>query len=243
MLDLLTRWFEASELDVLAAVTAYRAQAHLEGERPIDVVVAPWDVSNSIGGEIYRWVLQHRPDLRNRFVFVADEVPPEFDAVVGGRCLAVPLTAIDELTRVANAIVRRMRTPAHGVRVVRDRTRPTLMLCDDDPMLLDAMAHLLNAQGYAVTQMESGNQAIEMLNFKDFDTIVADWQMHDGSGADLYRWIVQHKPHLAGRVVFLAEADQDDSGPVAPGRPMFRKGQDAAALIDVLREIAASVRR
>ncbi len=243
VLDLLTRWFEASELDVLAALTGYRAQAHLEGERPVDVVVAPWDTTHVIGGEVYRWVLQHRPDLRNRFVFIADEVPPEFDAVVGGRCLAVPLSAIDELTRVATAIVRRMRTPPLGIPVVRDRSRPTLLLVEDDPLLLDAMAHLLNDQGYAVTQMESGNQAIDMLDFKDFDTIVSDWHMHDGSGADLYRWIMQHKPHLAARVVFLSEADQDDSGPVAPGRPMFRKGQDSQALTEVLREIAVLVRR
>ena len=243
VLDLLTRWLEASDLDVLAALTAFRAQAHLEGERPIDVVIAPWDVSHPIGGETYRWVLQHRPDLRNRFVFIADEVPPEFDAVVGGRCLAVPLAAIDELARIASAIVRRIRTPPQGVPILRGPGRPPLLLVDDDPLLLQAMAHLLTDAGYAVTQTESGHQASEVLEVRDFDTIVADWHMHDGSGADLYRWIVQHKPHLAPRVVFLSEADQDDSGPVAPGRPMFRKGQDSQALITALREIVAAVRR
>jgi len=242
ILDLLTRWFEASGLDVVAAVTAFRAQAALEGDRTIDVVVAPWDHSHSIGGDVYRWALQHRGDLRNRFVFVADEVPPEFDAVVGGRCLAVPLSATDELARVATAIVRRVRTPPHGVPVVRERDRPSLLIVDDDPLLLDAMAQHLFAEGYAVTAMESGNAAIELLEVRELDVIVTDWHMHDGSGADLYRWILSKKPHLAARVVFLAEADQDDTGPVAPGRPMFRKGQDAGALTAVLREIVASVR-
>ena len=42
-------------------------------------------------------------------------------------------------------------------------------------------------------------------------------------------------PHLAARVVFLSEADQDDSGPVAPGRPMFRKGMDSQGLIEVMK--------
>jgi len=242
ILDLLTRWFEASGLDVVAAVTAYRAQAALEGERPIDVVVAPWDHSHPIGGEVYRWVLAHRGDLRNRFVFVADEVPPEFDTVVGGRCLAVPLAATDELARVAVAIVRRARTPPHGVPVVRDRDRPSLLIVDDDPLLLAAMAEHLFEEGYSVTTMDSGNSAIELLEVREFDSILTDWHMHDGSGADLYRWILRAKPHLAARVVFLSEADQDDSGPVAPGRPMFRKGQDAEALITVLREIVAAVR-
>jgi CheY-like chemotaxis protein len=242
VLDLLTRWFEASDLDVVAAAGAYRAQAQLEGARSIDVVVAPWDASHTTGGETYRWVLQHRPELRNRFVFIADEVPPEFDAVVGGRCLAVPLSAIDELARVATAIVRRIRTPPQGVPVVREPGQPTLLLADDDPLLLDAMAQLLTEAGYAVTRAESGHQASEVLELRDFDTIVADWHMHDGSGADLYRWVVKSKPHLAARFVFLAEADQDDSGPVAPGRPMFRKGQDSQALITMLSEIVAQVR-
>lgn len=243
VLDLLTRWFEASGLDVVSAVNAYRAQTALEGERPIDVVVAPWDHFQPVGGEVYRWVLQHRHDLRNRFVFVADEVPPEFDSIVGGRCLAVPLSAIDEVARVATAIVRRIRTPPHGVPVVRDRERPNLLLIEDDPPLLDAMAAHLHDNGYTVTAMDSGNQAIEVLEVREVDVIVCDWHMHDGSGADVYRWLLKNKPHLAARVVFLAEADQDDTGPIAPGRPMFRKGQDAEPLLTVLREIVAAAKR
>ena len=54
---------------------------------------------------------------------------------------------------------------------------------------------------------------------REYDVILVDWRMHDGSGVDLYKWVLKNKPHLAARVVFLAEADQDDSGPVAPGRP------------------------
>jgi hypothetical protein len=43
-------------------------------------------------------------------------------------------------------------------------------------------------------------------------------------------------------VVFLSEADLDDSGPIAPGRPMFRKGQDSQALLNSIKEIVAQVR-
>ncbi|CAN5244133.1 hypothetical protein BH11MYX1_BH11MYX1_31340 [soil metagenome] len=242
VLDLLTRWFEASRLDVVSAVTAFRAEAALEGDRPIDVVIAPWDPTHPIGGEVYRWVLAHRADLRNRFVFIADEVTPEFDTIVGGRCLAIPLQAVEEIVRVASAIVRRVRTPPHGIPILRDRDRPTLLVLDDDPPVLEAMARHLFDEGYAVTQMESGNQAIDLLERREFDTIVCDWHMHDGSGADVYHWLVKHRPQMAERVVFLAEADGDDSGPVAPGRPMFRKGQDAEAMIKILRGIVDQVR-
>lgn len=242
VLDLLTQWFEADGFEVIGAPSAYRAQAHLEGDRPIEVVVAPWDDTHPIGGEVYHWVLQNRPDMRSRFVFVAEDVVPEFDTVVGGRCLAIPLAAIDEILRVAGGIARRVRTPPRGIPVVRGPGRPALLLADDDPMLLVAMAELLTETGYAVSQVDSLKSALELVEFRDFDVIVTDWKMHDGRGGDLYKWILKNKPHLAPRVVFLSEADLDDSGPIAPGRPMLRKGQDSRQLIEVLANIVAQVR-
>jgi CheY-like chemotaxis protein len=175
-------------------------------------------------------------------VFIAEDVVPEFDAVVGGRCLAVPLAATDEIVRVATGVVRRVRTPPRGVPVVRGPGRPPLLLADDDPLLLTAMAELLTQDGYAVSQVDSVKGAIELVEFRDFDVLVCDWRMHDGTGDDLYTWIQGHKPHLAGRVVFLGEGDQDGSMSAAPGRPMFRKGQDSQALIEMLKEIVAQVR-
>src|SRR3569623_3637654 len=100
-LEFLIRLFEGGGFEVMTAPTAFRARTQLDGQRHVEVVIAPWDVTHTAGGEAYRWVLQHRPDLRTRFVFLSDEVPPEFDAVVGGRCLAVQLAALDELVRVA----------------------------------------------------------------------------------------------------------------------------------------------
>jgi CheY-like chemotaxis protein len=244
VLDVLTRWLEASGFEVLTALNAFRAQASLEGEKAIEAVIVPWDDTHPVGGEVYRWVLKNRADLRSRFVFIADDVPTEFDAVVGGRCLAVPLANIDEIVRVATGVVRRVRTPPRGVPVVRGPGRPPLLLADDDPLLLHVMAELLTQAGYAVSQVDSCKAAMELAEFRDFDVIVVDWRMHDGSGLDLYKWIQNNKPHLVQRVVFLSEADQDDTmaATAAPGRPMFRKGQDSQGFIDVLREIVASVR-
>jgi len=103
VLDHLTRWFEANGFEVIAAVTAYRAEAHLEGDREVEVVVVPWDETHAVGGEVYRWVLQRRPDLRSRFVFIANDVAPDFNALVGGRCLAVPLLHLEEARDVVES--------------------------------------------------------------------------------------------------------------------------------------------
>src|SRR6185503_16779255 len=225
-LDLLTRLFEANGFEVITAVTGFRAQAHLEGGRAIDVIVAPWDSAHSIGGEVYRWSLQQRYDLRDGFVFLAGELPPEFDRLVAGRCLAVPMVRAAEVIRVAAAAVRRRKQLEDAREAALEETdtdRPTLLLADDEPVLLMAMAELLSDAGYAVSRVDSGHGAILLLEHEDFDAIVTDWNMDDGNGADIYRWIEQVKPWLCERVVFLADEEGDHAAVVAPGRPMFRK--------------------
>ena len=247
-LDALTQLFEGAGFEVISALTGYRAQAHLDGERAIDAVVVPWDTAHPLGGEIYRWSLQRRYDLRDGFVFLAEDTPPDFDRLVAGRCLAVSLTQPSEVVRVATATVRRRRQ----LEAVRDSvldelgefdlTRPSLLLADDEPVLLMTMAELFADAGYAVSRVDSGHGAILLLEHSDFDVIVADWNMDDGSGADIYRWVSQVKPWLAERIVFLADDESDDAAVVAPGRSMFRKGADSRALTTVLRQIVRQVR-
>lgn len=236
----MTRLFEASGIEVLAAVTGFRAQAHLEGDRAIDVVVAPWDATHPVGGDVYRWSLQRRYDLRDQFVFIASEVPAEFDRLVAGRCLAVSMVRPAEIIRVAVAAIRRrqaLERDRDAAVAELDDDKPSLLLVDDEPILLAVMADLLAEEGFSVTRAESGHGAVAQLERGDFDAIVADWNMDDGSGADMYRWLREFKPWLADRVVFLSSNDGDEATAVAPGRPMFRKGQDSHALTNVLREI------
>jgi CheY-like chemotaxis protein len=205
----------------------------------------PWDTAHPVGGEVYRWSLQRRYDLRDGFVFLATETPVDFDRLVAGRCLGVSMARPSEVVRIATAAVRRRRQ----LEIARDAaleesdgTRPTLLLADDEPVLLMAMAELFGDAGYAVSRVDSGHGAILLLEHEDFDAIVTDWNMDDGNGADIYRWVVQVKPWLAERVVFLADVEGDDATVVAPGRPMFRKGADSGALTTVLREIVRQVR-
>jgi CheY-like chemotaxis protein len=244
-LDRLTRLFEGSGFEVLTAVSGFRAQAHLDGDHPIEVVVVPWDAAHATGGDVYRWSLSRRYDLRDGFVFLADETPPDFDRVVAGRCLSVAPARPAEVVRVAIATVRR-RAQLEAARDAAfeqaDDDKPTLLLADDDPVLLMVMADLLTDAGYAVVRVDSGRAAIRVLERDELDVIVTDWHMDDGSGADVYRWILVEKPWLAERVVFLADVEGDDAGVVAPGRPMFRKGADSHALAAVLREIVRHVR-
>lgn len=244
-LDALTQLFESAGFEVTTAISGFRAQAHLEGERPIDVVIVPWDAAHPVGGDVYRWSLQRRYDLRDAFVFLAADTPPDFDRLVAGRCLCVPPSQPGEVVWVAAAAAlrrRQLEAARDAALEEADGTRPTLLLADDEPVLLVAMAELLADAGYAVSRVDSGHGAIQLLEHEDFDMIVTDWNMDDGNGADIYRWIAQVKPWLAERVVFLADEEGDHAAVVAPGRPMFRKGADSRALVTVLREIVRQVR-
>jgi CheY-like chemotaxis protein len=113
-----------------------------------------------------------------------------------------------EVVPVAAASRRRQLEAARDAALEEaDAARPTLLLADDEPALLVAMAELLADAGYAVSRVDSGHGAIQLLEHEDFDAIVTDWNLDDGNGADIYRWIAQVKPWLAERVVFLADEE------------------------------------
>ena len=242
-LDFLVRLFEAAGFDVVTAVAGFRAQAYLEGDRKVDLVIAPWDTDHLVGGEVYRWVLHHRYDLRDQFVFVGGDPPDEFDQIVAGRCLMVAMRRPADIVRVALAAIKRrdhfeaMRDAAFDA----DTTRARLLLIDDDPILLMVIGDLLG-EPYQVTRVENGVASIALLEAQDFEVVVADWVMDGGGGAELYRWLAEYRPSLTQRIVFLSTTAADESESVAPGRPMFRKGQDSAALTAVLHEIVCQVR-
>jgi DNA-binding response OmpR family regulator len=239
LLDLLTRVFEARGFAVSLAATPMQARNYLSSERELDVVVAAWDASHALGGEVYRWVLEHRFELRDRFVFVGDEVPPEFDRIVAGRCLVVRATDTPEIIRVAEATANRsVRARSSDPDPVWSDGKPTLLLADDDPALLSAMTELLTLEGWAVTPVDSGNAATAVMESADFDIVLCDWHMANGSGGHVFNWVVTFRPWLLDRVVFLAERPSDGAERVVQGRPVFAKGADSAKLIQALTAIA-----
>jgi CheY-like chemotaxis protein len=241
LLDLLTRVFEARGFVVAIAATSFQAMSHLDGAREHDVIIAEWDVEHGLGAEIYRWALHNRFHLRGQFVFLADEVPEDFDRLVAGRCLALRPDETEEIVRVAEAAARRgQRLADLSEEEVAwlDQDRPSLLLADDDPLLLMVIARLLDGVGFAVTPVESGNAAIAQLDRDDFDAILLDWQMSDGAGGEVFQWLQTFRPWLIERVVFITGGLVESVEEHASGRPVVPKGQDSQALVRLLTHIA-----
>lgn len=246
LLDLLTRYFESRGFAVAIAATVFSAMTQLQSRREFDVIIAGWDVGRGVGAEVYRWALKHRFHLRGQFIFLAREPPDDFDALVQGRCLLLRPTDVEDIVRAGEAAAlrsRRLRELSEDDLVWMDIDRPTLLVVDDDAMLLMTMVHLLGDVGFSVTPAESGNAAIALLEHADFDVILSDWFMSDGSGADLHAWLLDHRSDLVERLIFLSGAWPEDLAKQAPGRTLVPKGQDSPVLVRLLMETARMAKR
>ncbi|HEV2717701.1 MAG TPA: response regulator, partial [Terriglobales bacterium] len=62
----------------------------------------------------------------------------------------------------------------------------------------------LERSGYAVVCTESGVDGLKLLESGEFLGVVSDMRTPGGvNGADVHAWLVQHRPELAARIVFI----------------------------------------
>ena len=63
---------------------------------------------------------------------------------------------------------------------------------------------VLERSGYSVVCSESGADGLRQLESGAFLGVVSDMRTPGGvSGADVHQWILQHRPELAARLVFI----------------------------------------
>jgi len=65
------------------------------------------------------------------------------------------------------------------------RPLPRILLVDDEPVVLRVTASILHRSSFAVTQVRSGEEALDKLHNESFDLIVTDFRMAGKSGADV----------------------------------------------------------
>lgn len=73
----------------------------------------------------------------------------------------------------------------------------TILLVDDDPLVLHGVARQLEADGFKVTQASSGKQALERLSSDHFDLIVTDLVMDEPNGLDVLEYTKRKIPNTA----------------------------------------------
>ncbi|MFQ5854956.1 MAG: response regulator transcription factor [Anaerolineae bacterium] len=72
-----------------------------------------------------------------------------------------------------------------------------ILVVDDEPAIRTALSTVLDAAGYAVHTVESGEAALEYLDDHDIDLALLDIRMSGMSGVDLMRKVKERCPHIA----------------------------------------------
>lgn len=91
-----------------------------------------------------------------------------------------------------------MSTPA-----IQHSQLPVLLI-EDEPGVMSFVREALERNGYAVVCSESGAEGLKHLASGHFHGVVSDMRTPGGvNGADVHEWIVNNRPELASRLVFI----------------------------------------
>ena len=119
-----------------------------------------------------------------------------------------------------------------------DRTAegpPCLLLVDDEPLLLRAVARLLRIKGFEVHTAENGSVALLRLAERVFDLVLCDVRMPVMDGPTLLQTVRQGQPEPPPFVFLTGYGDLSDRQLLAMGaQAVTSKPIDSAALLDLI---------
>jgi DNA-binding NtrC family response regulator len=81
---------------------------------------------------------------------------------------------------------------------------PPVLLIEDEPSIMALVSATLERNGYAVVCIESGAEALRLLESGCFLGVISDMRTPGGvDGAQVHTWIAQNRPDLADKVVII----------------------------------------
>jgi DNA-binding response OmpR family regulator len=84
-----------------------------------------------------------------------------------------------------------------------------VLVAEDDPGLREVLVLGLEDHGYQVDAAERGDDAIDLLNFYDYDVAVVDWRMPGAEGIDVVAWVRKHAKPTAILMLTARDAPPD----------------------------------
>ncbi|NHB78049.1 phosphate regulon transcriptional regulator PhoB [Rhodobacter calidifons] len=89
--------------------------------------------------------------------------------------------------------------------------QPRVLLVEDEPAQRAVLAYNLEAEGFAVTQADNGEDAIVLVDEEDPDIIILDWMMPKVSGIEVCRRLKMRPDTRAIPIIMLsARAEEVD---------------------------------
>jgi DNA-binding NtrC family response regulator len=80
-----------------------------------------------------------------------------------------------------------------------------ILLIEDEPSVSAFVRTALERRGYRVVQAASGAEGIQELQTGTYAGVISDIRMPgDINGADVHKWIQNHRPELCERVILIS---------------------------------------
>jgi CheY-like chemotaxis protein len=115
-----------------------------------------------------------------------------------------------------------------------------VLLIEDEAAVMAYVQAALERNGYSVICAESGAQGLELLQSGNFLGVVSDMRTPGGvNGADVHAWLLQNRPELASRIVFITGdiANEDTAATLRKtGAPCVEKPFRVQQFIAVVEE-------
>jgi DNA-binding NtrC family response regulator len=79
-----------------------------------------------------------------------------------------------------------------------------LLLIEDERSVMDFIRIALERNGYLCRTADSGVEGLKLLREGRFSGIISDMRTPGGvTGADVYSWVLTHRPELRERILFI----------------------------------------
>ena len=124
--------------------------------------------------------------------------------------------------------------------------RPWVLVVDDEIIIAQLIADVLEGNGYQIDTAPHGVAALERLEQRTYDVILSDLRMPELDGLGLFREIEQRYPDLLHRFVFITGTSEhaDYQGFIDDVKvPVLTKPFDMSELQRVARDILAGAVR
>ena len=119
-----------------------------------------------------------------------------------------------------------------------------ILVVEDEPAIRTICLRVLTGEGFEVDTAVNGKVAQDLMENKQYDLYLVDIRTPVMNGIELYQWLQEKHPRLAGRVIFASGSIQ--SGETAAfvkqtGRTLLSKPYTNDELRAVVRETLKGV--
>ena len=117
-----------------------------------------------------------------------------------------------------------------------------ILVLDDEAMLLELLPLMLEPHStVCCSSLEEACAEISQYSHK-FDLLLCDLMMPNGGGLDLHKWLLEHHPVLAEKVIFVTGGvgQELEERLLATSQPVLYKPFSIGMLHDILRKAVSA---